>query len=75
MEEVIVFGRTPEKLAAIRDQFGFATTTNLDSVISDDDIDLVDICLPTRMHADIAVQSHAGRPRRAHRTAAGQHTR
>jgi predicted dehydrogenase len=57
VDEVIVFGRTPEKLAAIGDQFGFATTTNLDSVISDDDVDLVDICLPTRMHADIAVQA------------------
>jgi Oxidoreductase family, NAD-binding Rossmann fold len=57
LDEVIVFGRTPEKLAAIRDQFGFDTTTNLDSVISDDDVDLVDICLPTRMHTDIAVQA------------------
>ena len=47
VDEVIVFGRTSERLAAIRDQFGFATTTNLDSVISDDDVDLVDIaCLP-----------------------------
>jgi predicted dehydrogenase len=57
VDEVIVFGRTPEKLAAIRDQFGFATTTDLDGVISDDDVDLVDICLPTRMHAAIAVQA------------------
>ena len=57
VDEVIVFGRTSEKLAAIRDQFAFATSTNLDSVISDDDVDLVDICLPTRMHAAIAVQA------------------
>jgi predicted dehydrogenase len=57
VDEVIVFGRTPEKLAAIGDQFGFTTTTNPDSVISDHDIDLVDICLPTRMHADIAAQA------------------
>jgi shikimate 5-dehydrogenase len=57
VDEVIVFGRTPEKLAAIRDQFGFATSTNLDGLISNDDVDLVDICLPTRMHADIAVQA------------------
>ena len=62
LDEVIVFGRTPEKLATIRDQFGFPTTTNLDGILSDDDVNLVDICLPTRMHADIAVQAmRAGR--------------
>jgi predicted dehydrogenase len=62
VDEVIVFGRTMEKLAAIRDQFGFATTSDLDELISDASVDLVDICLPTRMHADIAVQAmQAGR--------------
>lgn len=62
VHEVIVFGRTPEKLATIRDQFGFATTADLDGLLSDDDVDLVDICLPTRMHADIAVHAmRAGR--------------
>jgi predicted dehydrogenase len=57
VEEVIVFGRTPKKLAAIREQYGFATTTDLDGILADHDVDLVDICLPTRMHADIAVQA------------------
>jgi predicted dehydrogenase len=62
VDEVIVFGRTMEKLAMIRDQFGFATTSDLDGLISDVSVDLVDICLPTRMHADIAVQAmRAGR--------------
>jgi predicted dinucleotide-utilizing enzyme len=57
VEEVIVFGRTPEKLAKMRDQFGFATSTDLDGVLSDARVDLVDICLPTRLHADIAIQA------------------
>jgi predicted dehydrogenase len=62
VDEVVVFGRAPEKLAKISDEFGFATTTDLDAVIMDGSVDLVDICLPTRLHADVAVQAlHAGK--------------
>jgi predicted dehydrogenase len=57
VDEVVVFGRTPEKLAKIGDQFGFATTTDLAAVITDPSVDLVDICLPTRLHAEIAVRA------------------
>jgi predicted dehydrogenase len=46
-----------QKLATIRDQFGFATTTDLDAVITDPSADLVDISLPTRLHADVAVRA------------------
>src|SRR5215472_8917429 len=55
--EVVVFGRTAAKLAKISGQFGFATTTDLDAVITDASVDLVDICLPTRLHAEVAVQA------------------
>jgi predicted dehydrogenase len=62
VHEVVVFGRTPQKLAKINEQFGFPTTTNLDGLITDPSVDLVDICLPTRLHADVAAQAmHAGR--------------
>jgi predicted dehydrogenase len=62
VDQVVVFGRTPEKLAQINEQFGFATTTDLDALITDVSVDLVDICLPTRLHADIAVRAmQAGR--------------
>src|SRR5215813_40610 len=57
VDQVVVFGRTPEKLAKISGQFGFATTTDLDAVITDPSVDLVDICLPTRLHAEIAVRA------------------
>jgi Oxidoreductase family, NAD-binding Rossmann fold len=53
VDEVVVFGRTSEKLAQIRDDFGFAITTDLDAVLNDSSVDLVDICLPTRLHADV----------------------
>jgi predicted dehydrogenase len=62
VDEVVVFGRTPQKLAKVSGQFGFATTTDLDAVITDPSVDLVDICLPTRLHADVAVRAmQAGR--------------
>ena len=57
VDEVVVFGRTPQKLARISDQFGFATTTDLDAVITDPAVDLIDICLPTRLHAQVAVRA------------------
>jgi hypothetical protein len=55
IDQVVVFGRSPQKLAKINDQFGFATTTDLDAVITDPSVDLVDICLPTKVHAEVAV--------------------
>ena len=55
VDEVVVFGRTPQKLAKISDQYGFATSADLEAVITDPATDLVDICLPTRLHADTAV--------------------
>ena len=62
VDEVIAFGRAPAKLATIAGQFGFATTTDLAAVLSDDLVDLVDVCLPTRLHADVAVRAmQAGR--------------
>jgi predicted dehydrogenase len=41
----------------ISEQFGFTTTTDLGSVMTDDSMDLIDICLPSRLHADVAVQA------------------
>ena len=62
VDQVVLFGRTPEKLAKINGQFGFTTTTDLDAVITDASVDLVDICLPTRLHAEVAVAAmQAGR--------------
>jgi predicted dehydrogenase len=57
VDEVVVFGRTPDTLARITDDFGFTTTTDLESAITDPATDLVDICLPTRLHAEVAVRA------------------
>ena len=51
VDEAIVFGRTAEKIGA---EFGFATSTELDGLIAGYSVDLIDICLPTVLHGDVA---------------------
>ncbi|MFG2876436.1 Gfo/Idh/MocA family protein [Streptomyces sp. NPDC048337] len=50
--EVVVFGRTPEKLAVFAEKFGFATTTDVEDIYRDPAVDLVDVCLPTALHRE-----------------------
>jgi predicted dehydrogenase len=57
--EVVVFGRTPAKLEQVRDTFGFATTTDLDGIYADSSLDLIDVCLPTALHAEHALRALA----------------
>ncbi|GGX75178.1 Gfo/Idh/MocA family protein [Streptomyces hiroshimensis] len=50
--EVVVYGRRPEKLAMFAQNFGFTTTTDMDAIYDDPDVDLVDVCLPTALHKE-----------------------
>ena len=59
IREVVVFGRTPAKLQAFADEFGYATTTDLSSIYDDPAVDLIDVCLPTRLHAEYALRALA----------------
>jgi predicted dehydrogenase len=57
VNDVVVFGRTPAKLCAFADEFGYATTTDVASVYDDPAVDLVDVCLPTPLHAEHAIRA------------------
>ncbi|QIS14183.1 Gfo/Idh/MocA family protein [Nocardia arthritidis] len=57
--EVTVFGRRADVLGEVADRFGFTTTTDLNSVFTDPAIELVDICLPTRLHAEMVLRALA----------------
>jgi predicted dehydrogenase len=62
VSDVVVFGRTPTKLQAFADEFGYATTTEVASVYDDPAVDLVDVCLPTPLHAEHVIRAlHAGK--------------
>jgi predicted dehydrogenase len=52
VSDVVVFGRTPAKLQAFTEEFGYATTTDPAAIYDDPTIDLVDVCLPTPLHAE-----------------------
>jgi UDP-N-acetylglucosamine 3-dehydrogenase len=52
VSQVVVFGRTPAKLQPFTEKFGYATTTDLSSIYDDPAVELVDVCLPTRLHAE-----------------------
>jgi predicted dehydrogenase len=59
VSEVVVFGRTRAKLQAFAEQFGYATTTEAASIYDDPTIDLVDVCLPTGLHAEHVLRALA----------------
>jgi predicted dehydrogenase len=59
VSDVVVFGRTPAKLQAFADEFGYATTTDLATIYEDPAVDLVDVCLPTPLHAEHALRALA----------------
>lgn len=57
VEDVVVFGRTPAKVRRFAEQFGFATTTDIDDVYGDPEVDLIDVCLRTAVHAEHVVRA------------------
>ena len=57
VDKIIVWGRNPEKLAEIEKEFGVQTTINLDDILNDTSIELVDVCLPTKVHAEYAIKA------------------
>lgn len=51
-----VCGRSADKVKAFAEQWGYESyETHWKELISRDDIDLVDICVPNNMHAEIAI--------------------
>jgi len=57
VDEIIVWGRNAEKLKEIEKDLGVKTTTNLDDILCDQTIELVDVCLPTKVHAEYAIKA------------------
>jgi predicted dehydrogenase len=53
-----VAGRSPERAARVAESVG-ATVAELGAVLADDEIDAVDICLPTPIHREVAEAAFA----------------
>ena len=56
-DKIVVWGRNPEKLEEIKKEVDVQTTTNLDDILNDQTIELVDVCLPTQVHAEYAIKA------------------
>ena len=52
-----IFGRNAGKLAELAETTGAETTSEIESILNDPEIDLVDIALPTEVHAHWAVEA------------------
>jgi predicted dehydrogenase len=58
-QEVLV-GRDPAQVAAAASRYGWArSVTDWQAVIEDDSVDIVDICVPGHLHAEIAIAALA----------------
>jgi len=54
---VCIYGRNNEKLKAIEKELNVNTTNNINDILGDSNIDLVDICLPTKLHCQYAIEA------------------
>lgn len=56
-EVVLIYGRNENKLSEINKVLNIDTTTDIDEIIKNEEINLVDICLPTPLHAKWAIEA------------------
>jgi len=57
VQVVSVFGRNKEKLDSINKEHDVQTTDDIAEVLDNPDIDLIDVCLPTKMHAEWVIKA------------------
>lgn len=57
IESVKIFGRDNNKLGKINDELNIEITDNIYEIITDPDIDLVDVCLPSSLHKEYAIEA------------------
>lgn len=57
IDRIVVFGRNEKKLQELQHELGVETTTQIDKIMTDPGIDLIDICLPSTLHRQYAVEA------------------
>jgi len=55
-EIVSIYGRDKDKLKKIGDELNINTTSDINEIIKNSEIDLLDICLPTELHSKWAIE-------------------
>ncbi|AKG34989.1 Gfo/Idh/MocA family protein [Paenibacillus durus] len=54
---VVVFGRNDAKLAQLEKELNVEIARDMDGILRDPDIDVIDLCLPTSLHCEVAVKA------------------
>ncbi|KWX78417.1 dehydrogenase [Paenibacillus riograndensis] len=54
---IVIFGRNEAKLGKLKKELGVEITTSIEAIISDPSLDLIDICLPSHLHSQYAIQA------------------
>lgn len=57
VEVVVVFGRNPEKLTQLHEEYGVEVTTDIETIWRNPQIEVVDLCLPSSVHREYAVKA------------------
>ncbi|WBW97792.1 Gfo/Idh/MocA family protein [Oceanirhabdus sp. W0125-5] len=57
VESIIIFGRDKDKLNKIKTELKIDVTDNIDDILSNPDIDLVDVCLPSNLHKKYVLEA------------------
>lgn len=57
VEHVTVFGRNPEKLQRFANTPRVSTTTRMEEIFANPEIDLIDVCLPSALHREYVIKA------------------
>jgi UDP-N-acetylglucosamine 3-dehydrogenase len=57
IDKVVVFGRNETKLQRLKEQLEVEVTSHIDDIMLNPEIDVIDICLPSNMHRQYAVEA------------------
>ncbi|WP_150271591.1 Gfo/Idh/MocA family protein [Paenibacillus tepidiphilus] len=55
--DISVFGRNRTKLDELESRLGVRTTESIDEILQDESIGLIDLCLPSAVHTEYAIQA------------------
>lgn len=57
VNSISIFGRNEEMLKKLEQELKLSVTNNIDDIINNKDIDLIDVCLPSSLHKEYAIEA------------------
>jgi predicted dehydrogenase len=57
VDDITVFGRKENRLMELEKELNVKTARNIQDIITNDQIDLIDVCLPSSLHKEYAIEA------------------